>query len=522
VTSATADRRRLLAAAAATGAAIALGNAAAPGTAAAAPTRTRRRPGTRPVQPRSARALLLRRAAWGPTTQSLADVTARGLTGWVDWQLDPQSMSDPGGDAVNALYPEMNWTITQARNADLGWELMSLTAQYQVARAIWSRRQLVEVMVDFWHDVLHVAVPSDGLESCAHDYDRTVIRAHALGRYADMLKASAKHPAMLRYLNNADSSKNGLNENYGREVLELHTAGIDGGYTEAMMLDSARIMTGWTIDWNTGLANYRSSWHWTGPVNVLGFTSPNSAADGRPVVEAYLDHLARHPSTAHHLAYRLARRFVADDPPLALVDELAALYLAHDTDVRPMVRRLFTGRELRSAYATKVKRPLEDVVSTVRILGHQLLASGTTDDRRRGVRALYWIAGDLRQAPLEWSTPDGYPDVAVEWQAADGALGRWNMHQSVAAGWWPNKDALALASPQSLLPSPTPTTAGALVDALSRRLFDGLLRSDHRAAVLTFMNKQNGSTLPANDQWLGWRLQELVALLLNTPAHGLR
>jgi hypothetical protein len=187
-----------------------------------------------------------------------------------------------------------------------------------------------------------------------------------------------------------------------------------------------------------------------------------------------------------------------------------------------MVRRLFTGKELLGAYSTKVKRPLEDVVSTVRILGHRMLTTGTADDRRRGIRALYWIAGDLRQAPLEWSTPDGYPDVAIEWQAADGALGRWNMHQSIAAGWWPNKDALALASPQSLLPSPVPATAGALVDALSRRLFDGPLRADHRTAVLAFMGRSASSTLAANDAWLGWRLQELVALLLNTPAHGLR
>jgi uncharacterized protein (DUF1800 family) len=343
-----------------------------------------------------------------------------------------------------------------------------------------------------------------------------------LGKYSDMLDASAKHPAMLRYLNNAESSKYGINENYGREVLELHSVSVDGGYTEAMMLDSARIMTGWTIDWDTGLPEYSSRDHWTGPVSVLGFSSPNAAADGRPVVDAYLLYLARHEQTALHLARRLIARFVSDDPMPALEQRLAGIYLANDTAVVPMLRALFTSPELLSSHGKKVKRPLEQLISTVRILGHQPLATGDLDTRRYGIRALYWISGDLRQAPLDWATPDGYPDVAAEWQSADGALGRWNVHQSLAAGWWPNKNNFGIAAPQTLLPTPVPTTAGALVDALATRLYDGPLRADHRATVLAFMARTSDAALRSNDQWLTWRLQELVALMLDSPAHVLR
>jgi len=517
-------RRRVLATAAVATAATGLSSAiAAPS--ASAFTLKKRRTRRSTVQPRDWRTLLLRRAAWGPNPESLADVNARGsIAGWVDWQLNPAAISDPMGAQIEALYPEMAWTIAQARAGidQFSWDLMILTAQYQIARATWSRRQLNEVMVDFWHNHLHVAVPSDGLWDNSHDYDRTVIRKNALGKFSTMLSASAKHSSMLYYLNNESSTKYAPNENYGRELLELHTVGVDGGYTETMMFDAARLMTGWTVNGDTGIAYYDPDIHWTGPLQILGWSNANSAADGRPAVESLLLYLARHPKTAERIATRLVQRFISDDPSPGLVARLAATYLANDTDIRPVIRQLFLSREFAASYERKVKRPMEDVISTLRILGHTPLTAGTLDDRRKGIRALYWQTQDLRQAPLDWPQPNGYPDTAVAWQSADGALGRWNNHQSLAAGWWPNKAIINVPTPQSLLPTTVPTTAGALVDALANRLFNGLLRPDHRAAVLTFMGKSATSTLTANDQWLKWRLAELVALLLDSPAHTLR
>jgi len=517
-------RRRVLAGAAVIAVATGAGSTIGAPQAQALPLRGRRmRRAT--VQPRDWRTLLLRRAAWGPSPSALADVASKGsIAGWIDWQLNPAAVSDTEGAQVDALYPEMAWSITQARAGiqEFSWDLMVMTAQYQIARAAWSRRQLYEVMVDFWHNHLHVAVPSDGLWDNSHDYDRTVIRKHTLGKFSDMLSASAKHPSMLYYLNNASSTKSAPNENYGRELLELHTVGVDGGYTEEMMFDAARLMTGWTVNGDTGLAIYKTNIHWTGPINILGWSNANSSTDGRPAVESLLLYLARHPKTAERIATRLVQRFVSDAPSPALVARLATTYLANDTDIRPVIRQLFLSREFAASYERKVKRPMEDVISTIRILGHTPKATGTLDERRKGVRALYWQMQSLRQAPLDWPQPNGYPDTAIAWQSADGALGRWNNHQSLAAGWWPNSSIINVPTPQSLLPAVLPTTAGALVDALSRRLFNGLLRADHRAGVLTFMGKSASSTLSANDQWLKWRLAELVALLLDSPAHALR
>jgi uncharacterized protein (DUF1800 family) len=479
----------------------------------------------RTVMPRDWRTLLLRRAAWGPNAATMNDLAARGTAAaWLDWQLAASTVSDPMGSQIDALYPEMAWSITQARAGiqQFSWDLMMLTAQYQVARAVWSRRQLFEVMVDFWHNHLHVAVPSDGLWDNSHNYDRTVIRAHALGKFSDMLLASAKHPSMLYYLNNASSTKDAPNENYGRELLELHTVGVDGGYTETMMYDCARVLTGWTVDDNTGLAVYDPTIHWTGSVKILNWTNTNSAEDGRAAVDSLLLYLARHPKTAERLATKLVTRFVSDAPSPALVSRLAATYLAHDTDIRPVIRQLFLSPEFAMSYERKVKRPMEDVISTVRILGHTPLTTGTLDDRRKGIQALYWQMQDLRQAPLDWDQPNGYPDTAAAWQSADGALGRWNNHQSLVAGWWPNKDIINVPLPQKLLPTTLPTTAGGLVDALSNALFHGRLRPEHRAAVLAFMGLADTATLAPSNQWLQWRLAELVALMLDSPAHTLR
>src|SRR3954453_17601733 len=227
-----------------------------------------------------------------------------------------------------------------------------------LGRAAWSRRQLLEVMVDVWSNHLNVTCPSDNVSDNRHRYDADVIRPHALGRFADLLEAATTHPAMLTYLDNASSTKKAPNENLGRELLELHTVGVGAGYTEAEVRDSARILTGLTVD-GEGAATYRPKWHWTGAVTVLDFADPNASADDSGVVTASLDPLARHPATARRSAALLARRavrapppraprhppppprrFVRAPPPAALVDRLAAAYTAADTAIAPVLRVL--------------------------------------------------------------------------------------------------------------------------------------------------------------------------------------
>ena len=174
-----------------------------------------------------------------------------------------------------------------------------------LVRAAWSKRQLLETMVDFWSNHLNVTNPSDRVWATRHDYDRTVIRRFALGKFSDMLVASATHPAMMTYLNNAESTKYLPNENYGRELLELHSVGVDAGYSEEEMFNSALTMTGFGIDWDTYQFAYTPDDHYTGSVKVLGWSSKNADANGYQTGLEYVRYLAHHPATAKRIATKL-------------------------------------------------------------------------------------------------------------------------------------------------------------------------------------------------------------------------
>jgi uncharacterized protein (DUF1800 family) len=479
---------------------------------------------------------LLRRTTYGVTPADIAHVTTQGTRAWLEHQLAPSTVADPNGTLVRGLFPEAGWTIPQvyqrvnAGHLDrFSWDVMFGLSEFSLAMATWSSRQLNEVMVDFWSNHLNVANPSDSVWDSRQDYDRTVIRAHALGRFSDMIVASARHPSMLNYLNQADSTKDAPNENYGRELLELHTVGIGAGYTEAMVLDSARIMTGYTLQADDARPHlgeyvYDPSIHWTGKVKVLTFTHANAAADGRTVAAQYLSYLAHHPATARRIATKLAVRFVSDTPPPALVARLAATYLRYGTAIVPVLRQLFLSREFAVSAGHKVRRPYEDLVATVRTLGYfPLPASKGSAARRAGIQDLYWRADSLQQAPLAWAQPDGYPDVAGAWTAAGGLLERWNMHLGLAAGWWPDSSHINVPAARRFLPKLTPTTTyGSLVDALARRLHGGPLPAAHAAAVLTFVGKKPADRVRTTDRWVTWDLVRLVALLLDTPSHQRR
>ena len=460
---------------------------------------------------------LLRRTTYGVTPALLREVTDANRWTWLRGQLDPARIDDAVCDRVLARFEGLDWTPSQVREAkDVGsWDLMMATGQAALARATWSRRQLLELMVELWSNHLNVTSPSDGAWDNRQHYDRTAIRPHALGRFADLLHAAITHPAMLVHLNNASSTKRAPNENLGRELLELHTVGVDAGYTQADVVTAARILTGLSVDWTTGEFRYRPEQHWTGPVRFGAWSSPNAAADGRPVVRSFLDHLARRPETARRLARVLAVRFVADDPPAALVERLAATYLARDTAIAPVLWQLFTSPEFAAAADAKQRRPLEVLVATLRVLEVGPPASGT-----RGLGDLYWMLEEQGHVPFGWPQPDGYPDVAAAWQSTAGTLERWNTTLDIVAGWWP-KD-LTRRPLTALLPQPLPATHGELVTALGRRLLHRPLPVAHRDAVCAFLGRGAASPLQATSEAVGWRLPYVVALLLDSPAHVLR
>jgi uncharacterized protein (DUF1800 family) len=461
---------------------------------------------------------LLRRATFGPTPTVLSAIKKQGRQAWLDKQLAPMTIDDSTCDQlIKDRFPRVNWTIPQARDGlePFSWDLMYDLTAATIARATWSKRQLFEVMVEFWSNHLNVTNPSDRVWDNRQDYDRQVIRKHALGRFEDMLIASATHPAMLLYLNNAESTKDNPNENYGRELLELHTVSVDGGYNEEDMRNSTLVMTGFGVNWERGTFRYTSREHYRGPVSIMGFSDPNPDADGYGVGIKYLKYLANHPSTAHHIAYKLCQRFVSDTPDPALVDRLASTYLSRGTAIAPMLRELLLSAEFVASVGQKVRRPFEDLLATLRILGYGPDRSG-----RQGMQSLVWVSDGLGQQPLSWSPPDGFPDTALDWQSAGGTLGRWNTHLSLAAHWWP--DELTQPDLRSLLPSRLPKTHGAMVDALAERLVFRTLAPTHKQAVLTFLGRAASDPLTSDSEAVRWRLPYVVALILDSPYHAVR
>ena len=502
----TTSRRAVLATAAAVAGGVALGTAAAPAYA-AEPA------GLLPADPV---AHLLRRATFGATPAALAEATRLGVAGWLDRQLNPAAIADTVTDGVLARLPMAGAGIATVR-AQIGknsYDAFKQLGRATVARAIWSERQLLESTVNFFNNVLHVAAPSSGVWDSRPDYDVQVIRKHAFGRFADMLKASARHPAMLTYLDNRSSTKAHPNENYARELMELHTVGMI--YTEADVQAAARLLTGMTVT-SAGLYAYAPARHATGAVSVLGFTHANATAEGGEAAAlAFVDHLARHPATATRLMTRLCVRFVADEPPAALIERLARVYLDNDTAIVPVLRALFTSPEFAASVGQKTRTPFEDLAASVRALGLGPEASGVA-----ALDALYNMLVDAGNAPLRWAPPNGFPDVAPAWASPSAFLMRCNSHLNLAAGWYPKQ----LTRPADLLRSLVPVlpaTWGALVDALAVRLAGAKLPAAHTAAVLSVAGKLPTSSLNGSDSSLAGSAPYLIALVLDAPTFSLR
>ncbi|MEU8818747.1 DUF1800 domain-containing protein [Actinoplanes sp. NPDC048796] len=500
-------RRTLLAAGAATAVATATGIAAAAPAAAAPAT---------PLLNNDQIAHLVRRATFGPTPATLAEARKLGLDGWLDRQLNPSKIDDAVCDRLLARLPLAGASVAtvRARLAKHSYDAFKQLGRAAVARAAWSERQLFESTVAFWANHLHITAPSSGVWDSRCDYDAQVLRKHAFGRFADMLKASMRHPAMLTYLDNRSSTKAHPNENYARELMELHTVGLI--YSEADVQAGARLLTGLTVNASGGYV-YDGAKHVTGPVEILGFTHANATAGGGEAAAlAFADHLARHPATAQRLAVKLCQRFVADEAPASLVTKLVKVYLDNDTAITPVLRALFTSPEFAAAAGAKVRTPFEDLIASIRVLGLGPEASGV-----KALDALYNATVNAGNAPFRWSPPNGYPDVAAAWSSPSGFLLKCNNHLNLAAGWYPSQ----LTRPADLLKSLVPTlpaTYGALVDALAVRLTGAKLPAPHTAAVLSVAGKLPTSPLTASDKSLAGHAPYLIALVLDSPSFQLR
>ena len=475
----------------------------------------------RPLLGTSAR-LLVSRFSYGVTPTLSRQVTAKGgARAWFEWQLSPDQIADPDLVGLDQWWPGLAYSglpawERHASEVEPGWVLTANYQRWLLQRRMRSRRQLHEVMTEFWEHHLHV--PANGEPSFVYRKAYgDAIRQHALGTFEDLLQATILHPSMLIYLNNAVSTKRHPNENLGRELLELHTVGR-GNYAEDDVKNCARILTGWRVDmWDTWAASYEREAHWTGPVTVLGFTDPNADTDGRGVSRRMLSYLARHPATAQRIARKLAVKFVRDDPSQALVERLAQVYLDNGTAIRPVLRALIASPEFQASNGRKVRNPIEDVVATYRALG--ITMSRPTEDGS-AANAVLWQCGTIGAYPLGWPRPDGMPQVNQAWSTPARMMSSMQIHFVLAGGWWPDVD-VKYRRPAAWAPD-LPIRFETLVDHLSqvilhRRATPTLLR-----ACCEALGVRAGEKITRDHGVIKWEMARLLTTFLDSPAHYTR
>jgi uncharacterized protein (DUF1800 family) len=472
----------------------------------------------------------LNRLAFGPRPGDVDRVMKDGVDLWIDQQLHPETIPDRAMEARLQQYPTLQMANAQimqkfyapilemrkqAKNAggdaaQLRQEmrenippdqrpqrLMEELVAQRIFRAAESDRQLNEVMVDFWLNHFNVFAGKGIDRFLLTGYERDTIRPRIWGRFEDLLMATAKSPAMLFYLDNARSVaapknrprdvepplrrlgrlragptfRGGLNENYAREIMELHTLGVDGGYTQKDVTELARVLTGWTIDPRTGAFLFRPRLHDAGSKTVLGvrFAAGGGMVEGERMIHI----LAHQPATAHHIAYKLSQRLVSDDPPPALVDRVAKMFLDTDGDLRQTVKAVIGSPEFWDPkfYRAKVKAPFEYVISAVRAV------NGTIDNPMPVARALQQIGEPLYGA----QPPTGYSSKAEAWVNTGALLNRLNFALALAANRLPGLHSDVV----SLVPSGS-------VDALAVALTGGNLTDETRNTI----KERNSTEMP--------------------------
>jgi uncharacterized protein (DUF1800 family) len=470
------------------------------------------------------------RLGYGPRPGDLQRLREGGLVAWIDSQLHPERLDDRAveGRLASLRVPAMSPRALmeayppprpgmEMRPEQSPQRMLGELQQARVLRAVYSERQLFEVMVDFWLNHFNVFAGKGPVRYYLPAYEREAIRPHALGRFRDLLGAVARHPAMLFYLDAwlsvapdtpRGERRTGLNENYARELLELHTLGVDGGYTQTDIVEIARAFTGWTIDHprpghprSGGGFVYDARAHDRGPKTILG--RPFAAGGGREEGERVLDLVARHPSTARFIATKLARRFVADDPPPALIERAAAVFRESDGDIRAVVGSIVRSPEFfaAAAYRAKIKTPLEFTVSVFRALGAE------TDAGAPIQRTLLSMGQPLYAA----QPPTGYPDRAEAWTSPGGLLARLNFVQAVVAG------RLAGTSvPQSELVSDV-GDAAELADRLIAGLLGGDASAETRAVLSEALGQPTVRRAALDDPVVSPDVAKVAALVLGAP-----
>jgi uncharacterized protein (DUF1800 family) len=493
---------------------------------------------------------VMRRVTYGPRPGDVARVRALGVSAWLERQLDPARIDDTPVEQALGTLPTLTMSI-----ADLQREYPRLDAETQrkraagemtpremreqdptdkrpgrivaelqaarMLRAVASERQLQEVMVDFWFNHFNVYASKGEVRWYVTAYERDVIRPHALGRFPDLLRATARHPAMLFYLDNwlsvrpgytirrgpNQGRRAGLNENYARELMELHTLGVDGGYSQKDVTEVARAFTGWSIERPREAARFvfRPGTHDLGDKRVLGRVI---RAGGERDGEQVLDLLAGHPTTARFVAGKLVRRFVADEAPPALVERVAVAYRDTGGDVRAMLRVIFAAPEFLApaAAGAKIKKPSEFVASAARAVG------ATVD--ARGALALARATAEIGEGLYEAVPPTGHPDRAEAWVNPGALLSRLNFALSLAHGRLPG----VRADLDALLGGVDRRQPGVVLEHLLASLLHGRASEQTRSVLTKQLSLPEITRLAADDRGpADTDVAKLAALVLGSP-----
>src|SRR4051812_4343664 len=437
------------------------------------------------------------------------------LAQYAEQQRARQEIKRERADTTKAMTADDVAMMQQVRQQQASRrQVVTQLQSSRVARAVASERQLQEVMTDFWENHFNIYAAKGAPEPYyLVDFDQNVIRPNALGKFRDLLEAVAKSPAMLFYLDNARSmadstqptlqgqarrarppgrggfgavrfppqqkqpqqqrQRPGLNENYGRELLELHTLGVDGGYTQQDVINVARAFTGWTIKppAQGGGFIFRPQVHDAGQKVVLG----HKLAGGRGLEDAedVLDILAKSPATARFISFKLARRFVSDSPSKALVDRGAQVYLRTDGDIREVLKSIVTSPEFFSqrAFHSKVKSPFEVVVSAMRAL------NAAPDSTPRTAQVVAYLG----QPIFGHQAPNGWPETGDAWMNTGAILNRINFGMAAAAGRVPGATIRALPGLDTIRAAPRDKQ----VDVVVATILNGMVSPDTRAVLVS-------------------------------------
>ena len=486
---------------------------------------------------------LLHRFTYGPTKDAVTEVNRIGADEWFDKQLNHLSLPNTKvedylskWDIFNYIHKDMNflWPLAESEGDQSKGQIFyanHLTGRvlhlYTLVQQTHSSRQIFEMMVEFWHDHLNITTLGDetkdgNLDWHTNDWNKRVIRQHALGKFEDLLYAAALHPAMIVYLDGELSTKEQPNENFGRELLELYTVTPKSGYTQSDIINAAKLFSGLRVKWperwyqrgprprpegntlidvppfSTMLHGERQNF---GTFKVMGWQKTVTTNDQvLPAIKSLISYLAAHPETAKAIALKLGRRFVEDVPSQKFISDIASSYTSSEGDIKTVLKAVYQHPDFRNAVGRKLKRPGEDYVSVARTLN--VWPNFFRVQKWKGMTKEFEypaiVPDELKRmghAPLSWPFPDGYPDVAASWVNANYQLLRWNIYGHFIKGNTWDEPAM-----DSLLPN-RERDVDRQIDQISQLLLFKELGSADRISVRNAVTKVYGPNPDMNSSY---------------------